>query len=270
MEIQLSATSTRSFRINACFETLLRYNGITSPRALYELKSQTVKKVLRERGTGRVFLRDPRGGPDIECYLKRYLQPSMKDRIKCAISFKPVFSSGALHEWDALCAFHRAGLKTMIPIAAGSVGKKNCNLTLGITDYIRASELFRTKLQNDPERRQRLIVKIAEYAACMHQAGLAHQDFYLVHLFIKPLENDEIYLIDLQRTLMQQPLSRRWAVKDLAQIRFALTPFIGGKETALFQKIYESILPLPFSFWRTVEKKTARISRHQRKIPDAT
>lgn len=265
MEIQLSATSTRSFRVNAGFEILLRHNGITSARALYELESQTVKKVLKERGTSRVFLKDPAGGPDIECYIKRYLKPSLKDRMKCALSLKPVFSSGALHEWDALCAFHRTGLKTMVPVAAGFFENKTCNLTLGITDYVRASELFRGELQSDPERRRRLIVKIAEYAAHMHQAGLAHQDFYLVHLFVKPLENDEVYLIDLQRTLMQQPLARRWAVKDLAQILFALTPFATETEMELFRKTYETISCLPQTGWLAAEKKSVRIRKHTEK-----
>jgi hypothetical protein len=265
MEIQLSATSTRSFRVNAAFETLLRHNGITSAQALYGMESQPVKNVLKERGTCRVFLKDPAGGSEIECYIKRYLKPSFKDRIKCALSFKPVFSSGAMHEWDALCAFHRAGLKTMVPVAAGFFEDKTCNLTLGITDYVRASELFRTELKNDPERRKWLIVKIADYAAHMHRAGLAHQDFYLVHLFVKPLENDEIYLIDLQRTLIQQSLSRRWAIKDLAQIRFSMASFISDEETALFRKTYELICPLPPRLWRTVERKTMRISMHHKK-----
>lgn len=265
MEILLSATSTRSFRVNAAFETLLRHNGITSSRALYGLESQTVKNVLKERGTSRTFLKDPSGRPDIECYIKRYLKPAFKDRIKCAVSLKPVFSNGALHEWNALCAFHRVGLKTMVPVAAGFFENKTCNLTLGITDYIRASELFRTELKNDPERRKRLIVKIAEYAARMHCAGLAHQDFYLVHLFVKPQENDAVYLIDLQRVLIQKQLARRWVIKDLAQIRFSMASFISNEETELFRKTYGTIRPLSRAGWQSIEKKSARILKHANK-----
>jgi heptose I phosphotransferase len=262
MEILLSATSTRSFRVNAAFETLLQHNGITSARSIYEMESESVKKVLKERGTSRVFLIDPAGGPDVECYIKRYLKPSLKDRVKCTFSFKPVFNSGALHEWDALCAFHRAGLQTMIPVAAGSFENKTCNLTLGITDYVRASELFAGELRSDPERRRRLIVKIAEYAARMHAAGLAHQDFYLVHLFIKPQEYDAIYLIDLQRVLIQNRLARRWIIKDLAQIRFAMASFISNEEAELFRETYETIRPLPRTVWQSVEKKACRIRKH--------
>ena len=265
MEIQLSVTSTREFLINESFESILRFNGVSTARALYEILSEPVKNVLKERGTGRVFLRDPRGGPDIECYLKRYLQPSMKDRIKCATAFKPVFSSGALHEWTALCAFHREGLNTMTPIAAGFFADKTCNLTLGIKDYVRASELFRSELKTDLERRRNLIIKIAEYVARMHCAGLAHQDFYLVHLFIKPDEGDAIYLIDLQRVIMQKHLARRWIIKDLAQIHFSLAPFISAKEVALFQQTYNTAHPVPVKIWNTIEKKAFRIKKHAEK-----
>ena len=265
MEIQPSATSTRLFCVNTCYEALLHHNGINSAEALYELQSETVKKVLKERGTSRAFLKDPEEGPDIECYIKRYLKPSLKDRFKCALSFKPVFSDGALHEWDALCAFHRNGLNTMEPVAAGTIGSKTCNLTLGITAYIRASALFREELQNDPERRNRLVKKIADYAARMHNAGLTHQDFYLVHLFIKPQEEDAVYLIDLQRVLIQKRPAWRWVVKDLAQIRFALKPFITEEEAELFREIYVSIRPLPRRIWRAVETKSERIHQHSKK-----
>ncbi len=252
MEIQLSATSTQAFRINASFDALLRHNGILSAKSLFNIDSEPIKNVLKERGTSRVFLRDPEGGSDIECYIKRYLKPSFKDWVKCTLSFKPVFSAGAIHEWNALCAFHQKKFNTMIPIAAGSIGKKTCNLTLGITNYVRASELFRGELQTDLERRRRLIIKIAKYAADMHSAGFAHQDFYLVHFFVKPQEDDAIYLIDLQRTLMQKKLSKRWKIKDLAQIHFALAPWINNEETTLFRTTYELSNPASSILWNSV------------------
>ncbi len=266
MEIQLSATSTRSFRINAVFESFLHYNRIASVRSLYEMTSEPVKNVLKERGTSRIFLKDSASGPEIEFYIKRYLKPSIKDRVKCALSLKPVFSSGAMHEWNALCAFHREGLNTMTPVAAGFFADKTCNLTLGIKDYVRASELFRNELKTDLERRRNLIIKIAEYAAKMHCAGLAHQDFYLVHIFIKPDEDDAIYLIDLQRVIMQKHLARRWIIKDLAQIHFSLAPFISANEIALFQQTYRTVHPVHMKIWRTVEKKALRIKQHAAKL----
>jgi hypothetical protein len=103
----------------------------------------------------------------------------------------------------------------------------------------------------------------------MHAKGLAHQDFYLVHIFIRPGENDAVYLIDLQRTIMQERLSLRWRIKDLGQITFATEPFFSMEETALFRDSYLAHNPefknKSDSLWQAVEKKARRIKQHTRK-----
>ncbi len=267
--IKVETQDEGHLRVNTAFATLLRHNKIETASDLWDLESEPVKNAVRTRGTGRTFLKDPTGGKDIEVYIKRYLKPSLKDRIKCATSFKPIFPDGALHEWRALCRFHELGLKTMVPMAVADCGQhRTCNLTLGITDYIRASDLFAGELKNQPERRLRIIKKIAELLGEMHLAGLAHQDFYLVHLFIKPQENDALYLIDLQRTIMQKKLSRRWKIKDLAQIYFALTPHMKPEDFGLFQETYGRYFPSTASTepcWKTVVEKAKRIEMHTRK-----
>ena len=255
----------KRLQINSDFEKLLHYNGIHSTSDLWDLESEPVKNAVKTRGTSRAFLKDPNGGSKIEVYIKRYLKPSFKDRIKCALSFKPVFLTGAMHEWDAINRFHQLGLKTMTPIAAGSLGSKTCNMTLGITDYVRASDLFKCELQNDPKRQRRIIIKIADLLGRMHAAGLAHQDFYLVHLFVKPKENDEIYLIDLQRTLMQKKLSKRWKIKDLAQIHFSMGPRVTKEGIKLFREHYTGRSPTDSTLWSAVETKAKRIQKHTEK-----
>lgn len=262
MEIELSPTSSDKFCVCNAFDPILNFNGIVSAQNLYHIQGQTVKNVLKERGTTRVFLKDPHGGSDVECYLKRYLPPSIKDRLKCALSLKPLFRDGALHEWDAICAFHHAKLKTMMPMAAGIIGEKTCNLTLGITNHVRASELFRNELKNDSDRKRKLIIKIANYAAQMHRAGLAHQDFYLVHFFVKPQEDDALYLIDLQRVIMEKELPRRWIIKDLAQIQFSLEPFCTSHELDLLRQTYQTKYPINKSMWNAVQRKSIRIQKH--------
>ncbi len=268
-EIKIETLDGAHLRVNTAFVTLLRHNKIETATDLWELESEAVKNAVKTRGTGRTFLKDPNSNSDIEVYIKRYLKPSLKDRIKCATSFKPVFLDGALHEWRALCRFHELGLKTMVPMAAADCGqRRTCNLTLGITDYIRASDLFAGDLKNQPERRLRMIRKIAELLGEMHLAGLAHQDFYLVHLFIKPQENDALYLIDLQRTIIQKKLSKRWKIKDLAQIHFALKPHVKPEEFGLFQETYGRYFPSTVSaglFWKIVVEKANRIAMHTKK-----
>jgi tRNA A-37 threonylcarbamoyl transferase component Bud32 len=268
-QIQIESQDSGRLQVNVAFAELLRCNKIESAQDLWELQSDIVKNAVKTRGTGRALLKNPNAGPDIEVYIKRYLKLSLRDRIKCAASFKPVFSDGALHEWRALCRFHELGLKTMLPVAAADCGqRRTCNLTLGITDYIRASDLFADTSFTHPERRHKIITAIAELLGKMHATGLAHQDFYLVHLFIKPEENDAVYLIDLQRTIMLEKLPRRWKIKDLAQIHFALSPFINKDEKILFRSAYQKYSPVSHEnkkLWKAVENKAQRIREHTQK-----
>jgi tRNA A-37 threonylcarbamoyl transferase component Bud32 len=255
--------------INAAYAELLQHNDFDTASQLWDIDGIPVKNAVKTRGTFKTFLRDPSDGKSIEVYIKRYLKPSFKDRFKCAISLKPLFSDGAIHEWHAICRFHELGLKTMVPLAAARLGDKTCNLTMGITDYVRASDFFSLQAQVDTSRKQKIIKNIADLAGIMHSKGLAHQDFYLVHIFIRPNENDAVYLIDLQRTIMQEKLSLRWRIKDLGQITFATEPFFSSEETALFRDIYLAHNPdfknKSVSLWQAVEKKARRIKQHTRK-----
>ena len=223
--------------INSDFVKLLEYNGVNTAAELWNLEGEAVKKILKERGTERVILKSPDGGT-VETYIKRYSRVPLKEKIKQAFSLK-FYTFDAFHEWRALHAFHRLGLNTMIPIAVADAGNgKSCNLTLGITDYIKAAELFKNFTPADRSRKLALIKQAAILAGRMHAAGFAHQDFYLVHMFVRPEENDKIYLIDLQRLIMQKKLSRRWRVKDLGQLLFSARPEATAMDVKRFWKYY--------------------------------
>jgi tRNA A-37 threonylcarbamoyl transferase component Bud32 len=270
--INIMTFDSNRLYVNSAYVELLRHNKIDTAQRLWDLNSTSVKNVLKTRGTSKAYLSDPLSGKKIEVYIKRYLKPSLKDRFKCAISLKSSFQDGALHEWRAICRFHELGLKTMTPLAAATISDRTCNLTLGITDYIRASDFFSCQDCTDISRRNKIIKSIAAFAGIMHSNGLAHQDFYLVHIFIRTQENDTVYLIDLQRTIMQNRLSKRWRVKDLAQITFATEPFFSAEEIALFRDTYISYNDQAQSgedsvdaLWRSVERKAQRIKQHTHK-----
>jgi tRNA A-37 threonylcarbamoyl transferase component Bud32 len=127
----------------------------------------------------------------------------------------------------------------MIPIAvADAGGGKTCNLTLGITNYIKAAELFKSFAPADRHRKFLLIKQAATLAGRMHAAGFAHQDLYLVHMFVRPEEDDKIYLIDLQRLIMREKLNRRWRIKDLGQLLFSARPEATEMDVKRFWKYY--------------------------------
>jgi len=237
MNFKTESLDNKKLTINADFIELLKSNGIDSASKLWNIEGEAVKKILEQRGTERAFLNTPDGNK-LEVYIKRYTKAPLKETLKQAFSLK-FRSFDALHEWNALRAFHKLGLDTMIPMAVADLGEgRTCNLTLGITDYVKAAELFKHFSPEDDTRKLALIKKIATIAGRMHAAGFAHQDFYLVHMFVRESEDDKIYLIDLQRLIMQKKLSKRWRVKDLGQLLFAARSYVSDADIKLFWEIY--------------------------------
>ena len=233
----MTESLNEKFEVNAEFSELLKFNGIDCASKLWNLEGKAVKKILTQRGTERAFLNTPEGDK-LEVYIKRYTRIPLREKIKQAFSLK-FRSFDAFHEWNALNAFHKTGLATMIPMAVAELENSDtCNLTLGITDYVKAAELFKNFTPDDNERKLNLIRKIATIAGRMHAAGFAHQDFYLVHMFVRESEDDKVYLIDLQRLIMQKKLSRRWRIKDLGQLLFAARDYVSDADIKIFWETY--------------------------------
>lgn len=238
MAITIEELNNGSWLVNREYSSILHNNGIDSAAALWALEGEAVKKRLKERGTERSYLKDS-NGKQIETYIKRYLSLPLKEHLKGAVSFKPVFSSGALHEWEAILAFHRESIPTMIPIAAGKLSDgRSVNITLAITDYRRASDIF----ANRPDRtiRIKLIENIAKLAGKMHTAKFAHQDFYLVHLFVK--DDLQVLPIDLQRIIMGGLFKKRWQIKDLGELLYSAFDYVSHTDILRFWKIYTDIV----------------------------
>ena len=237
MNIEIKESKDGTFLFNSEFEYLLNDNNIKSFADLWGLSGESVKKKLVERGTERVMLDSK---PEkIETYLKRYLPLPLKEYFKAITSFRPFFPSGALHEWDAIIEFHKHNIPTMLPIAVGNDSEgKSALLTLAITDYTRASDLLE-KWKGDKSKRnerRKLIANIANLAAKMHSAKFAHQDFYLVHLFVK--DDLSIMPIDLQRIIMEKQFARRWRVKDLGQLLFSAMEYTSKTDQLFFWQQY--------------------------------
>ncbi|HCE41984.1 MAG TPA: hypothetical protein DET40_00355 [Lentisphaeria bacterium] len=265
MRIKVLQKDGGKLQVNEEFSEMLAFNGIDTFEKLWNIPSEPVKKVVKQRGTERVLLKSPDGAA-LEAYIKRYTPEPLKEKIKNILSFRPNRYPGALNEWNAVVEFHRNNLPTMQPIACASRGGDSCILTLGIRDYRRASELFAEFAGKDRSRRRSLIGKIAGLAAGMHSAGMAHQDFYLVHMFVREGEDDKPYLIDLQRVVFKEDFSERWRVKDLAQLLFSSEKFVSRTDILYFWKIYAGGAVGKMSDGKAlmakIMRKTASIRKH--------
>ncbi|MEM4247852.1 MAG: lipopolysaccharide kinase InaA family protein [Candidatus Nanoarchaeia archaeon] len=246
--------------VNQDYADILRYNGIEKADDLWNIKSESVKSKLKERGTSRAFLKLPGTAENLEIYIKRYTALPVKEYFKSAFSFKPIFISGAMHEWEATLSLIETGILTAEPIAAAKSSKGTCIVLRGIQNYIRASELLaRFANEKNFKSKRHLIAQIAEIAGKMHSANFAHQDFYLLHFFVQ-WEDKKIYIIDLQRVIMQKKLSLRWRVKDLAQLNFSSKGLVRRTDKLRFWKRYCEICglnPKDISLIKTIFKKSA-------------
>jgi hypothetical protein len=237
MDIETLHVDRGRMVVNRAFLPLLERNSLLSASALWNMEAEPVKNILKERGTFRAFLDSGDGEGTVEVYLKRYLPLPIREKVKNLLSLKKGFDS-AFHEWEAMLAFHRHGLSTMIPVAVAGTDGQTCNLSLGIRNYVRASEFFRPGFQVSPGQRMDAVRKIAGFAGRMHGSGMAHQDFYLVHMFFDRDDYDVMNLIDLQRVVIQERLAVRWIVKDVAQFIFSASPLLSDDEMNLFYDDY--------------------------------
>ena len=262
MEIEVVEKDGGDLLVNAKFAEILALNGISRAADLWNLKSEPVKAKLKERGTFRVFLEAGDGAAPVEAYLKRFKPLPLKEYFKSFVSFKPLFRDGAFHEWEAMLEFHGRNLPTADPMACARTAKGTCILSQGIRNYSRLSDIFANFAKSDYRRRRELVVRVAEIAGRMHSANLAHQDFYLVHLFLVESE-DKIYVIDLQRLINHGKLSSRWRTKDLAQLHFSAIGMVRRTDIMRFWKKYADICGNDFSRDRkqihAIVAKSARI-----------
>ena len=250
--------------INAAFSNLLEKNNISNIWELFALQGETVKKAVKQRGTERIFLNGSDDQP-LECYIKRCTAIPFREKIKCFFQLKR-WNFDSINEWHALLRFHEIGLNTMIPIAAGSLPNgSNCLLTLGLTGCIRATDFF-SDGKYGPEARSKAIDNIAVATAKMHNSGMAHQDLYMVHFFIKPEEDFAAYIIDLQRIIFGCPVKPRWHVKDMGQLEFAAGKLLNKDEMATLFDTYRANCNIPRvnddSFIKAVAVKAAKITNH--------
>ncbi len=241
MKIAVRRECSGRFLSNSAYSEILEFNGIRDAESLYSLQGEAVKKKLAERGTEKVLLKIPGSDSMMEAFMKRYLPLPAKEYLKSLISFKPLFRNGAIHEWDAIVLFAEKDIPAIIPIAAGKTDTGTCILTEGIRDYRRASDIFANFADSDFRRKRRLITRIAELAGRMHAANFAHQDFYLVHIFVTGKNDESVHIIDLQRVIIQNSLSRRWRVKDIGQLLYSAHGLVTKSDCMHFWKTYSEI-----------------------------
>lgn len=255
--------------INAAFSPLLTALSLTTFDRIWQFTNQAdvAKNVRTDRVTLRFTLEYQ--GHLHTFYIKRHGRSSLKEYLKPLFSLRwPIL--GARNEWQALIEFHKVGIPTMTPVALGHRGSRSFLITAALEACTKLSDLHRTGVAGVDRRA--LIDLVAATARQMHGAGLHHQDFYLGHLLLPnaSLEGqaplDRLYVIDLGRVRHQRTLSRRWIVKDLAQLNYSATG-VSQRDQLRFLRAYlgRDLQRDDRRLMTQIASKTAAIARHSRK-----
>jgi UDP-glucose:(heptosyl)LPS alpha-1,3-glucosyltransferase len=280
--------------IHDAYRPLLTQNGLADFNALMYYRHGTViKESHAERSTIKLMLKDKNGL--VGAYLKRYQSSSFKTVIRSLVSCS--LPRTAVDEWNAILAFHRLGIPTMIPLilafhrlgiptmiplAVGvrkrSIVKKESFL---LTREIEGTERldhyllrhFSPPLTDDLRREKRKLLKaLALLVQQMHHSGCNHRDLYLCHVLIKKDASLtwHIYLADLHRVDQRRRVRLRWKVKDLAALNYSAdTHSVTRTDRLRFIKYYYGEQKLT-AHLKTVTKKvirkTDKIRSHDLKI----
>lgn len=261
-------------RVNREFAALLRANGLTTFAALMNFAGGTVVRQIGARATARITLMDGERRP--EFYIKRHGPLSWKEYLKPFLRLtRPVH--GARPEWEAILRFHAAGIPTMVPVALGECDGESLLVTQSLEDCQSLLDWVAEVCDAEPAgggwtgaraaEARRLMERVAVIARRMHDAGLHHQDFYLNHLLLpRGGTAEQIKVIDLGRVRWQRNLSRRWILKDLAQLEYSARRLPAALRLR-FLKLYlgRPFEPADRRLIRRVVRKSRWIDRHTRR-----
>ena len=253
--------------LNDAFRELFQQHGwLTFDKIWSETAGAAIAKKMR---TDRITLRftlDDRG-TERAFFIKRHGRSGLKEYLKPLLRLTwPIL--GARNEWNAILEFQAIGLPTMTPVAIGESGWNSFLITEAIEGCDKLSK-FKSDTETlttvTPADRANLIRDVARLTRKMHESGLHHQDFYLGHLLRSQEDPDQLYIIDLGRVRKQQPLSRRWIVKDLAQLDFSADATPRERLRFLREYLGRRFVKADRDLMNRIQSKKATISRHSRK-----
>ncbi|MFQ5733409.1 MAG: lipopolysaccharide kinase InaA family protein [Planctomycetaceae bacterium] len=262
--------------VNAEHTRMLRAAGLVSfDDFMNNDEGEVAKDLLAERTTMRLSLPGP-DGQESDYYLKRHRDVPWREYVKPWFRFtRPII--GARNEWNAILEFHRANIPTMVPVAFGEGDHDSFLLTEGIPYCRKLSDWMQLRFDSThslsgtraPDDLELLAVvdEIASLARRMHRNGLHHQDFYLTHLLL-PVDDRRrgVHVIDLGRARKRRRLSRRWIVKDLAQLNYSAPLFpVWARDRFLERYLNRPLRKSDRRLIERIKRKTARIARHSAK-----
>lgn len=264
---ELETWDSGRLTVNKSFAELLRQHDWQTFESIWTQTAEAAvaKKMRTDRITLRFTLSD--NGFERAFFIKRHVRSSWKEYVKPLLRLTwPIL--GARNEWKAILDFHDVGLPTMTPVALGESGANSFLITEALENCTKLSELNRRQAadsDSSSQFRSQLICNVARIARTMHGSGLHHQDFYLGHLMLSEADSERIYVIDLGRVQKHARLSRRWVVKDLAQLDYSAAATPQERLKFLREYLGRRLTSDDKNLIADIQSKAEAIGRHTRK-----
>lgn len=246
------ANSPPRFLILPAYQPIVRQLGLDGDAIFTDSRIIPWRTLLdRENCTLNLTLPDSR---PIRWHIKRY-QPA-------AGSITP-----AQQEAQGIQLLQQADIPTVPLVGWGILADgRSFLITEDLADHQPADKLLEQGFDFD-----KMLLPLAGLAARLHRQNLHHRDLYLCHFFINPQQPAELRLIDAARVrpLPRWPLRRRWIVKDLAQLWYSLSQAQVQQYQSLAlinEYIHQTGRGSGTKLLRSIEKKAARIARHDVKL----
>lgn len=217
---------------------------------------------VRGRKTSQVAL----GGKSY--FIKQHFGVGWAEILKNLMAFKkPIL--GAMTEVIAIQKLNSIGILTTPLVAYGQQG---CNpatmqsfvMTEDLGEIVTVEDLCADWQSYSQDFKQAMMQAMAELAAKLHGAGLAHRDFYLCHFVLKKQDLDaanisvkNLHLIDLHRMLQGQANNGRAVMKDIAGLYFSAMQY--GLSTEDLEVFKQHYLPQNAVFWTQVESRAQKL-----------
>lgn len=215
----------KGITINKTFEDLLDSKGLKTYLDFMHLEDCEPVKIKKSRSVFKFSIKDDSFDKGERVfYLKRH-NYSGSEKFSLAVKVKG--REDGHNEWIQTIAMKEAGFNVMTPVAFGDkkigyVPVECFTLSEEVYDCVRLSD-YLVSLPDDAKgvkEKIDILIKLAHLASDFHLKGFNHQDFYLVHFFLRR-STDEIFIMDLQRVHKREVPSTRWVIKDLAQFAFS-------------------------------------------------
>jgi hypothetical protein len=212
------------FKVDEVFEAALKSMGLDSIDAIFAFEGgRSLSKATLAKYRRRIKF--DIANPPTTLFLKSYNNTPIPAQIRNWVSHHQIAST-MFYDLDASKKLSAAGINTPRAVCYGEqrglVFEKRSFI---ITEQIPGESLerllppcFDGDTNENLKERRKFVGSLAEFARRVHATGYCHRDFYFAHIFH---HNGEFYLIDLQRAFKPLLLSKRYRIKDIAQLSYS-------------------------------------------------